>query len=74
MEEPAGEEGAPAETTVSEIMAPGIIGVPLGATLGEVARLLQDKQIHRVFVLDVRGRLQGVISTMDLLRVLVKGA
>lgn len=62
------------DTTVSEIMAPGLIGVPATATLGEVARTLWDKQIHRVFVLDVRGRVVGVISTMDLLRVLVGGS
>jgi CBS domain-containing protein len=62
------------EATVGDIMAPGVIGVPAHATLGEVARLLWERQIHRVFVLDEAGGLLGVISTMDLLRVLVDGA
>jgi CBS domain-containing protein len=64
----AGEATEPAETTVAEIMASGLISVPKEATLGEVARLLWEKQIHRVFVRDAKGRLLGVISTMDLLR------
>lgn len=61
------------EATVGDIMAPGVIGVPAQATLDEVARLLWDRQIHRVFVLDEAGGLRGVISTMDILRVLVNG-
>ena len=64
------EEKAPDEFTVGEIMAPGIIGVPADASLGHVASVLLEKQIHRVFVLDARGRLLGVISTLDILRVL----
>jgi CBS domain-containing protein len=62
------------EATVADVMAPGVIGVPAGAPLGEVARLLWDRQIHRVFVMDERGGLLGVVSTMDVLRVLVNGA
>jgi CBS domain-containing protein len=74
VEEDSAEEAPPGETTVGEIMAPGLIGVSAEASLGEVARLLREKQIHRVFVLDVAGRLLGVISTMDILRVLGKEA
>lgn len=66
-EEETAEEGTE-ETAVAEIMAPGLIGVREEATLGEVSRLLVEKQIHRAFVLDGKGRLKGVISTMDLLR------
>jgi predicted transcriptional regulator len=74
LEDDVAEDEAPAgETTVADIMAPGLIGVPATATIGEVARMLRDKQIHRVFVLDVAGRLLGVISTMDILRVLATG-
>ncbi|HEX7898028.1 MAG TPA: CBS domain-containing protein [Planctomycetota bacterium] len=74
VEEDSAEETPDGETTVAEIMAPGIIGVSAEASLDEVVRLLRDKQIHRVFVLDVAGRLLGVISTMDILRVLGKEA
>ena len=74
VEEDSAEEAPAGETTVSDIMAPGLIGVSSEAPLGEVVRLLREKQIHRVFVLDVAGRLLGVISTMDILRVLGKEA
>lgn len=73
-EEETPEEGAPDESTVGEIMAPGIIGVPADASLDEAVRLLRERQIHRVFVLDPKGRLLGVISTMDILRALGTGA
>lgn len=68
-----GESPEPAGTTVAEIMAPGLIAVSSEATLGEAARLLWEKQIHRVFVRDAKGRLVGVISTMDILRTLAGG-
>ena len=68
------EEGPLDEAKVSDVMAPGLIAVRSGATLGEVARLLAEKQIHRAFVMDAKGRLQGVVSTMDILRVLGTGA
>ena len=74
VEEDSAEETPAGETTVGDIMAPGLIGVSAEASLGEVVRVLLEKQIHRVFVLDVAGRLLGVISTMDILRVLGKEA
>ena len=71
--EESSEDRAPDETTVADVMAPGLLSVRTGATLGEIVRLLDEKQIHRVFVLDAKGRLQGVVSTMDILRVLEAG-
>lgn len=59
--------------TVGEIMSPEILSVPVTATLDRVARMLHEKQIHRVFVRDGKGALVGVVSTMDLLRVLAQG-
>jgi predicted transcriptional regulator len=64
------EEGASTETPISEIMSPKIISVPPEATLGKVAQMLRDWQIHRVFVQDVAGKILGVVSTMDILRAL----
>jgi CBS domain-containing protein len=37
--------------------------------LDEVARRMVEHQIHRLIVVDRDGRLQGIITTMDLLRV-----
>jgi CBS domain-containing protein len=64
------EEGPGEGATIAEIMSPEIISVGADATLDRVAKLLHEKQIHRLFVRDGRGALVGVVSTMDLLRVL----
>jgi predicted transcriptional regulator len=53
-------------TTVSEIMSPNIIGVPLGTPAQEVAKMMWDRHIHRVFVMKA-GMPVGVISSFDLL-------
>jgi len=74
------EEAAPGEdpaqavdplenTTVSEIMSPTLIGVPRGTPAGDVARMMRDRHIHRVFVMD-GGQPVGVISSFDLLGML----
>jgi CBS domain-containing protein len=64
------EEGPGEGGTVAEIMSPEILSVPAEATLDVVAKTLHEKQIHRVFVRGAGGALVGVVSTMDLLRVL----
>lgn len=63
------EEGPLWETTVGELMAEEIITVPRAASVPEVARVLWERRIHRVFVAGPGG-LEGVISTMDVLGVL----
>jgi CBS domain-containing protein len=68
-------EEPPAEpATVREIMSPQILTVGEGETLDAVARALHEKQVHRLFVRGARGALVGVVSTMDLLRVMAGGA
>lgn len=55
--------------TVHQIMIKEVISVEEDATLSEVAELMVDQDIHRVFVTS-KGRIVGVISTSDILRVL----
>ena len=57
------------ETSVDELMAEEIIQVPPKAPVPEVARVLWERRIHRVFVAGQDGP-EGVISTMDVLGVL----
>jgi CBS domain-containing protein len=54
--------------TVAEILTPYPFWVSPQADLREVIDLMLEHHIHRVPVLD-EGRLVGVLSTMDLLRV-----
>jgi CBS domain-containing protein len=55
------------ETTVGEIMATEILSVGLDASIPELAKLLWERRIHRVFVSGEGGRPAGVISTLDVL-------
>jgi CBS domain-containing protein len=45
-----------------------VISTRPGATIAEVARLLKEKRIGAVVVLDADGRLAGIISERDLAR------
>ncbi len=55
--------------TVHQIMIKEVISVDEEAPLSEIAQLMVDQDIHRVFVTS-NGNLAGVITTSDILRVL----
>jgi CBS domain-containing protein len=52
---------------VSEFMTPDPVTVPGDAPLAEVARLMLEHRIHRVFV-EEEGDTRGVVTTRDLMR------
>lgn len=52
---------------VKELMHPGVITCKPDATLGNVATLLDQHQVHALFVTDRDGRIVGVISDFDLM-------
>jgi len=52
---------------VSEIMTPSIISVPAATPVTELAQILVNKGIHRIFITEGR-KLCGVVSTLDILR------
>lgn len=54
-------------TLVKDLMHPGILTCKPDATLGQVATLLDQNQVHALFVTDRDGRIMGVISDFDLL-------
>jgi CBS-domain-containing membrane protein len=57
------------ETPVREFMTAGMFTVFPEATMDEVIHTMTSFKIHRVFVIDERdGSLQGVITSMDILR------
>jgi CBS domain-containing protein len=57
---------------VADIMTREVISVGELATLGEIADLLETKRIKRVPVV-TDGKIVGIVSRADLLRVLVSG-
>lgn len=52
---------------VKDLMHPGVITCKPDATLGQVATMLDQHQVHAMFVTDRDGRIMGVISDFDLM-------
>ena len=58
---------------VTDAMTSDPLTVAPSTPVGEVARLMVDSEVHRVFVVDEQQRLEGVISAFDFVE-LVAGA
>jgi len=52
---------------VKDLMHPGVITCKPTASLGQVAVLLNQHQVHALFVTDRDGRIMGIISDFDLM-------
>ena len=52
---------------VKDLMHPGVITCKPRASLGQVAVLLDQHQVHALFVADRDGRILGIISDFDLM-------
>ncbi|MBI4431666.1 MAG: CBS domain-containing protein [Candidatus Omnitrophica bacterium] len=55
--------------TVEDIMTPWTISVSEDAPVTEVAKTMVHNRIHRVLVTDRKFHLKGIITTMDIARV-----
>lgn len=55
---------------VRDVMTPRVHSVRSDCPIAEVTSYLLDRAIHRVFVRDEENKLVGIITSMDLLRVL----
>ncbi|HEX7901859.1 MAG TPA: CBS domain-containing protein [Planctomycetota bacterium] len=56
------------DTRVGDLMTGGLYSVFPDATLEEIVRSLTVQKIHRLFVISDKGAIEGVITTMDVLR------
>jgi CBS domain-containing protein len=56
----------------SELMTSPPITVPMTATLPETARLMQERNVRRLVVVDSSGRIAGIVSRSDLLQVFLR--
>lgn len=59
-------------TPVAELMTPEVYTIDVDAPVREIARILIDGGIHRVFV-DEDGELVGTITSSDLVGLLIDG-
>jgi CBS domain-containing protein len=58
--------------TAGELMSSPVHTVPAGKPVSVAARILATEKVRRLFVVDDDGRLAGVVSRRDLLRVYLK--
>ncbi|GAB4224226.1 MAG: CBS domain-containing protein [Acidobacteriota bacterium] len=56
--------------TVGEVMTPLVHAIRETATAGEAAERMLRHRIHRLIVVDENLRVRGIVSAMDLLRLL----
>lgn len=67
------QERAKAEATIaSDLMTSPPITVTSDTSLSEAARLMQERNIRRLVVVDSRGRIAGIVSRRDLLQVFLR--
>ena len=60
--------------TIDEAMTPAVWAVGPDARAMEAVQLMIDKDIHRVLVLGGPGKIEGIVSTMDVMRAVARGA
>jgi CBS domain-containing protein len=56
----------------SEVMTSPAITVPADASLTQAARLMQERNVRRLIVVDARGKIAGIVSRSDLLQVFLR--
>jgi CBS domain-containing protein len=59
-------------TRALEVMTSPAITVASDTSLGEAARLMHEKNVRRLVVVDDRGRIAGIVSRSDLLQVFLR--
>ena len=58
--------------TAADLMMPMAIALSDRATIAHAAALMAEEGIHHLPIVDVEGRLIGVVSTMDIVRWLAR--
>jgi len=62
----------PAAETVAEVMTESVITIRPEATIGEAARVMANKRVKRLPVIDEDGALIGIISRADVVNAFTK--
>ncbi len=59
-------------TLAADLMTAPAITVGLQASITEAARIMQERKVRRLVVVDARGRIAGIVSRSDLLQVFLR--
>jgi CBS domain-containing protein len=66
-------EKAKAEGVIaSDLMTSPVVTVSLGTPIAQAARVMQERNVRRLVVVDARGRIAGIVSRSDLLHVFLR--
>ncbi len=57
----------------ADLMTSPPITVPATIGLAQAARLMQERNVRRLVVVDARGKIAGIVSRSDLLQVFLRG-
>lgn len=66
------ERAKAAGMVASDLMTSPAMTIAASASLSEAARLMQEKNVRRLVVVDLRGRIAGIVSRSDLLQVFLR--
>jgi len=61
------------EATVADAMTPAVWAVHPDASVMDAVRLMVDKGIHRVLVVRGPGQLEGIVTSMSIMKALADG-
>ncbi len=56
----------------TDLMTTPPLSIGIGATLTEAARLMQERNVRRLIVVEAGGRIAGIVSRSDLLQVFLR--
>ena len=68
----AGERAKASGLTAGELMSKPVVTISPDATVAEAARVMYDRRVKRMPVVDGSGRLVGIVSRVDVLSVFVR--
>jgi CBS domain-containing protein len=64
--------GKAAGTRAAELMAAPVLTVPLGTSVADAVRLMVRLDVKHLPVMDARGRLAGIVTRSELLKVFLR--
>lgn len=60
-----------ADATVADIMTEDVVTVSIDAPPAKVAQTMVEQRVHRVVVIDDEHTIRGILTTFDLLKLLI---
>ncbi len=58
---------APANTTAAECMSTPVFSIPGDAEVAEALKVMEDKEVRRLPVVDAKGKCEGILSIVDII-------